>query len=63
MDGKLQSNKIQMGALLLPGLLIFGVFTIYPIAKLFLMSFFQWDFGSILNQEFIGFQNYKDVLT
>ncbi|MDY0290128.1 MAG: sugar ABC transporter permease [Sphaerochaeta sp.] len=63
MDSKLQSNKRQMIVLLFPGLLIFGVFTIYPIAKLFLMSFFQWDFGSMLDQEFIGFSNYKDVLS
>ncbi len=50
-------------ALLLPGLLIFGIFTIYPIVKLFIMSFFKWDFGSILKQEFIGLQNYSEVFT
>lgn len=27
------------------------------------MSFFQWDFGSMFDQKFIGIQNYKDVLT
>ena len=40
------SSKMQIGVLLVPGLLIFGIFTIYPIAKLFVMSFFKWDFGS-----------------
>ena len=52
---------MQIGLLLLPGVLIFGIFTLYPIAKLLIMSFFKWDFGSILNQEFIGFANYGEV--
>ncbi|MDD6202047.1 MAG: sugar ABC transporter permease [Lachnospiraceae bacterium] len=54
--------KMQIVFLLLPGLIIFSIFTIYPIIKLFVMSFFQWDFGSIINQKFIGFENYKVVL-
>ena len=56
-------QKIQIGVLLLPGILIFGFFTLYPIAKLFLMSYLKGDFGSMLSQEFIGFANYKEVLT
>lgn len=56
-------SKMQIGLLLLPGVLVFGIFTIYPIAKLFVMSFFKWDFGSIFDQSFIGLQNYKEVLT
>ena len=28
--------------LLLPGLIVFVLFTIYPIMKLFVMSFFDW---------------------
>lgn len=58
-----RKSKIEIGLLLLPGLLIFGVFTVYPILKLFIMSFFQWDFGSMLNQRFIGLENYKEVLS
>ncbi|MDN5377912.1 MAG: multiple sugar transport system permease protein [Clostridiales bacterium] len=54
---------MQMYSLLLPGFLIFLLFTVYPIFKLLAMSFFKWDFGSILKQEFIGLQNYKDVLS
>lgn len=56
-------NKVQIGLLLLPGILIFGIFTLYPIAKLFVMSFFQWDFGSMFEQDFIGLANYKEVLS
>jgi multiple sugar transport system permease protein len=55
-------TKIQIGSLLLPGLLMFCVFTVYPIVKLFVMSFFRWNFGSILNQSFNGIANYKAVL-
>ena len=43
-----KSQNIQIGFLLLPGILIFGFFTIYPIVKLFITSFFKWDFGSML---------------
>lgn len=57
-----KKGKLQIGLLLLPGLLIFGIFTLYPIVKLFIMSFFEWDFGSMLDQKFIGLANYADVL-
>lgn len=56
-------QKMQILLLLLPGILIFGFFTLYPIVKLFVMSFFKWDFGSIFSQEFIWLANYKDVLS
>lgn len=58
-----RKSKIQIGLLLLPGLFVFAVFTLYPIAKLFFMSFFEWNFGSMLEQNFIGLNNYIDVLT
>ena len=61
MTYKSLKNKLQIVTLLIPGLLIFGLFTIYPIVKLFVISFFQWDFSSILNQSFLGFDNYKAV--
>ena len=34
-------NKTQVGLLLLPGVAMFAIFTIYPIIKLFMMSFLQ----------------------
>ena len=55
-------NKIQIFLLLLPGLAVFCFFTVYPIIKLFLMSFSKWDFTSMRQQEFIGLQNYREVL-
>ena len=57
-----RKGKLQIGLLLLPGLLIFGIFTVYPIVKLFIMSFFEWDFGSMLSHRFIGLGNYIEVL-
>lgn len=60
--GTSKKGKFQIGMLLLPGLIVFCVFTIYPIIKLFIMSFFEWNFGSMLDQHFIGFENYKEVL-
>jgi multiple sugar transport system permease protein len=55
-------TKIQIGSLLLPGLMMFCVFTLYPIVKLFIMSFFKWNFGSMLSQTFNGIMNYRAVL-
>ena len=57
-----RKGKLQIGLLLVPGLLIFGIFTVYPILKLFIMSFFEWDFGSMLSHRFIGLGNYIEVL-
>ena len=58
-----KTGKYQIALLLLPGILIFGLFTVYPIVKLFVMSFFKWDFGSISGQIFIGLENYREVLS
>lgn len=55
-------SKWQIGLLLLPGVLIFGIFTLYPILKLLIMSFFEWDFKNIAGQQFIGLDNYKEVI-
>lgn len=55
-------NKVQITTLLFPGLLIFGFFTIYPIMKLFVMSFFDYNFDSIFKQSFLGLDNYINVI-
>lgn len=57
-----KKSKKQIFLLLLPGLVVLAMFTLYPILKLFFMSFMKWDFGNILSQSFIGLENYKDVL-
>lgn len=56
-------DKLQIGALLLPGVAVFALFTIYPIVKLLYMSFFQWDFANMRVHPFYGLQNYIDVLS
>lgn len=61
METKSRSNRRQMAMLLLPGLLIFALFTVYPIIRLFWMSFSDWKFDSMLTQPFIGMTNYRDV--
>ena len=63
MELKSKRDRLQVGLLLLPGLLVFALFTIYPIGKLLHMSFLQWDLGSMQHQKFIGLQNYIDVLS
>ena len=55
-------DKLQFSALLLPGILVFALFTIYPILKLLVMSFMQWDLSSLHQRSFAGFNNYKAVL-
>ena len=58
---KSRLNRVQLAVLLLPGLFIFGMFTVYPIFRLLWMSFCDWSFASMLTQPFIGLQNYRDV--
>lgn len=56
-------NKLQMLTLLLPGLIMLGLFTFYPIIKMFVMSFFDWKIGFNQKSDFVGFANYISVFT
>lgn len=56
-------NHVQLALLLLPGLAVFGMFTVYPIFRLLWMSFCDWSFASMLDQPFIGLANYREVLS
>jgi multiple sugar transport system permease protein len=60
---KKQIKKInfQLIFLLIPGLIVFGLFTIYPIVKLFVMSFFDWQIGFEQKSIFVGLKNYINV--
>ena len=58
---KSRVNRAQLIALLLPGLLVFGMFTIYPIVRLFWMSLCDMSFSSMLTQPFAGLLNYRQV--
>ena len=61
METRSRANRPQLAALLAPGLLIFAVFTVYPILRLFFMSFCDWNFDSMLTQPFTGLDNYREV--
>ena len=62
METRSRLNRFQLGVLLAPGLIVFAMFTVYPIFRLLWMSFCDWSFGSMFNQPWIGLGNYHDVL-
>jgi multiple sugar transport system permease protein len=43
---------------ILPGLLLFLIFSIYPILKVFQMSFLKWSINPANPSQFVGFGNY-----
>lgn len=63
--GKKTIRKInwRVYILLIPGLLFVSIFTFYPIAKMLIMSFFNWKIGYQQVSDFVGLDNYKNVLT
>ena len=60
---KSRKNRWQIAGLLLPGLLIFAIFTVYPIIRLFWMSLCDMQFSSMLQQPFAGLKNYREVFS
>lgn len=47
----------------LPGFLFVFIFTFYPMAKMVIMSFFDWKIGFNQVSPFVGLENYIDVLS
>jgi len=47
---------------ILPALIVYAVFTLYPIFYGLFISFTNWD-GLSPNYDFVGFRNYKNLLT
>lgn len=45
----------------LPALLLFFIFSLYPFFKVFQLSVFEWD-GISVAMKFVGFENFKDVI-
>ena len=60
---KLNRADWRTWVIFLPGILFVSLFTIYPILKMFVMSFFDWNIGFQATSPFMGLQNYVDVLT
>ena len=46
---------------ILPAVLIFSVFYIYPFFKTFILSLQEWN-GISLSGQFIGFDNFQEIL-
>ncbi len=46
---------------ILPAVLIFSVFYIYPFVQTFILSLREWN-GISLNSQFIGFDNFQEIL-
>lgn len=46
----------------IPGLIFVSMFTFYPMAKMVIMSFFDWQIGYQQTSPFVGFDNYLSVI-
>ncbi len=53
----------RIWVIFLPGLLFVATFTFYPMAKMLVMSFFDWHIGLHQTSTFVGLKNYIDVLS
>ncbi len=51
----------RVAVLFFPGFIYLVVFTFYPLAKIFVMSFFDWQIGFNQTSPFIGLANFIDV--
>src|SRR5580692_11815899 len=47
--------------LLVPALVIYGIFTIYPIYRQFDISFFNWHIFPGVSDPFVGWSNYTAI--
>lgn len=59
-----QSQRLALWAylFLLPALIFFAVFVIYPVLRALQYSFYDWPLG-VPNKTFIGIENYRRLLT
>jgi len=58
-----KKDNLRMLLLLVPGVAVIGMFTFYPIIKMFIMSFFDWKIGYNQISLFVGIKNYLAVFT
>jgi len=58
-----KKDNARMLLLLVPGLVVIGMFTLYPIIKMFVMSFFDWKIGYNQVSPFVGIKNYLAVFS
>lgn len=58
---KISKNIIQPILYMLPAILIFGIFIVYPICYNIYLSFYDWNM--VADKEFVGGKNYASYLT
>jgi multiple sugar transport system permease protein len=58
-----KKDNIRVLLLLVPGVVVIGMFTFYPIIKMFIMSFFDWKIGYNQVSLFVGIKNYLAVFS
>jgi multiple sugar transport system permease protein len=58
-----KKDNVRILLMLVPGLVVMGMFTFYPIIKMFVMSFFDWKIGYNQVSPFVGIKNYLAVFS
>lgn len=58
----IQTPRSQAAILLIPALAIYGVFALYPMIDVIIMSFQKWN-GLDPERRFVGFSNYSAIIT
>jgi len=58
-----KKDNVRILLMLVPGVIIIGMFTFYPIIKMFIMSFFDWKIGFNQVSPFVGIKNYLAVFS
>ncbi len=58
-----KKDNVRILLMLVPGVIIIGVFTFYPIIKMFIMSFFDWKIGYNQVSPFVGIKNYLAIFS
>lgn len=56
-------DNMRILLFLIPGIAMLGMFTFYPIMKMFIMSFFDWKIGYRQTSPFVGLGNYFAVFS
>ncbi len=59
---RLESKTVQALILLGPALVVYGLFALWPMIEVFILSFQHWD-GIDPKREFVGFDNYHHIFT
>jgi len=54
-------NNVENFSFILPAVVIFGTFYIYPFIDIFNLSLHEWN-GINLTREFVGLQNFKELM-